>query len=658
VFVKGAQLLTVGVSILLVATAIPVAGALTTDQVVGSPDLSLSVSDNRFAPTERGQLTVQVTNNGDILRGGPAQFEQRVQTARNVRFEVLDERVDAPIEIKSGPAVVGTLPQGASQVRFAIELGDVDPGEYQIPIEVQYSYTRSVTYDAGGANPEYNDLSRTETLEATIVVERTPQFTLTTDRTRNLYVGDTGQLELSIRNTGTESATDATATLTSQTRGLFFGAMASPSPSTNVFVDELAPGETRDISVKIGATDDLSQGEYPVELRVRYSNQNDVTEQSDPLTAGVTVGPERQFSLRNVSTENLQVGQSGATVTGELVNTGEVSAENTVLRLTSTGAVTPTAPESAVGTLEPGERQPVRFTVSVAPETEPGSRVLTFVAEYENEDSDIRTTDPLRQSVDITNELTFELRNVETGNLRVGESNIDITGDLTNTGDTTAHNAVAQLQSASAIQVTGQESAVGDLEPGETQPVQFRVAVPEDAEPGARSLTFGVEYENANGDLKQNLSPIRQSVQVEPDRDVFSVVNISTDITAGGSDEVAVTIVNNGETRVADATARLFVNDPLSSSDNSAFLGTLAPGEQQTATFRLSAGGSAIAKDYQASIEVRYQDTDGDSRLADGLSIGIPVAESSGGLPIPFIALGAGMVLLGGGLFVYRRRDV
>jgi hypothetical protein len=434
--------------------------------------------------------------------------------------------------------------------------------------------------------------------------------------------------------------------------------MATPSPSTNVFIDELGPGETRDISVKVGAMDDLSQGEYPVELRVQYNNRNDVTEQSDPLTAGVTVGPERQFSLRNVTTTNLQVGQSGATVTGELVNTGEVPAENTVLRLTSGGAVTPTAPESAVGTLEPGERQPVRFTVTIAPETEPSSRVLTFVAEYENEDGDIRTTDPLRQSVDITNELTFELRNVETGNLRVGETNVNITGELTNTGSTTARNAVAQLQSASAIQVTGRESAVGDLEPGESQPVQFRVAVPEDAEPGSRSLTFGVEYENANGDLKRNLSPIRQSVQVGPDRDVFSVVDVSTDIAAGGSDEVTVTIVNNGETRVADATARIFVNDPLSSSDNSAFLGTLAPGEQRTATFRLSSGGSAIAKDYQASIEVRYEDTEGDSRLADGLSIGIPVAESSGGLPIPFIALGAVMVLLGGGLFVYRRREV
>jgi hypothetical protein len=638
----------------LTLTGVPVVSA--DEQVVGNPDIEVSVQDNRINSNERTQLTVQVTNDGEIEQGGLARFEERVQTARNLRLEIDESEIDAPIEVKSGPALVGTLRQRGTQARFDIEVGDAEPGQYRVPIELEYSFTRIASYDPGGANPEYDDFTRTETRFVTIVVESRPEFELATDRTRNLFAGDTGQLDITVENTGTQTATDATATLTSQTEGLYFGSPENRSPSTRVFISDLTPGERRDISVKVGASDELSRGAYPVGVQVDYENENGVIERSDSVTAGVVVGPERRFALRNVTTENLQVGQSGATVTAELVNVGEAPASDAVLRLASQGAVTATAPESAVGTMEPGESRRVRFVVSVSPEAEPGSRVLTFVPEFENADAEVRTADTIRQSVLVSRGISFTVENIETDGLRVSEANVNVTGQVRNTGNTTARNAVVRLSSGTAVQITGAESAVGDLSPGETRPVNFRVAVPEDAEPGTRSLTFGVEYENQNGDLKQNLSPIRRPVEVGPERDQFVVENINTSLTAGGSSEVIVTVQNNGDTPVGDTTMRLFVNDPLSSSDNSAFLGTIEPGERKQATFQLSAGGSAISKEYQGAVEVRYEDRTGDSQLADGISVGIPVAESSGGLPLPFIGLGIGMVLLGGGLFIYRRR--
>jgi hypothetical protein len=203
--------------------------------------------------------------------------------------------------------------------------------------------------------------------------------------------------------------------------------------------------------------------------------------------------------------------------------------------------------------------------------------------------------------------------------------------------------------------VTSAESSVDTLEPGDSQPVRFRLAVSEDAEPGSQTLNFVVEYENSDGDLRRSASPIRESVDVGPERDQFTVVDVETGVTAGGSDTLTVTLENTGDETVSDANAKLFVNDPLSAPDNSAFLGTVEPGETTTATFSVEAASEAQVKAYAGSVEVRYEDESGDTRLADGIQVGVPVAPNSGGLPLTYIGLGLGVAVLSGGVYTWRR---
>lgn len=641
--------------IALVVVTVPVVVSAD-NEVIGSPELSLSVRDNHFESSQAGQLTVQITNDGDIDRGGLGRYEERVQTARNVRFEIREDRIDAPIEVKSGPAVVGNLPPGTAQAGFGIEIGDAEPGRYRIPVEVSYEFTRIAEYDRDGSNPDYDDISRTRTRYVEIVVEDKPQFEIVSESTQNLFAGDTGRVRATIKNTGTETATDATVHLTSGTKGLFFGNFDAPEGSTAVFIDSLAPNETHQFSTTVGATEDLTRGSYPVDASVDYDNANGVAQQDRSLSVGVSVGPERTFALRNVTTAGLRVGQPSATVTGEIVNTGPAPVSDAVVRLKTTGPVSATGPEAAVGTLQPGESQPVSFTLGVSPKAEPGSRSLEFVTEYENAAGDTRTSDPIRQQVDIGREMTFTVRNLTADGLRVGENDVTVTGRLVNTGSGTARNAVVALQSSGAVQVTGPESAVGNLEPGESRPVTFTLAVPANAEPGSQSVRFDVEYENADGDVTHNVSPIRRSLDVGPEQDTFEVVDVETNLTAGDSGRVAVTLRYAGDEPISDVNARAFVNDPLSSSDNDAFLGRLEPGETKTAVFVMSATGDAIPKEYGAAVEVRYDEADGDSVLADGLSAGIPVAGGGGGLPLPFIALGGTLILVGGAVTVYRRQ--
>jgi hypothetical protein len=536
---------------LLIVASVPVGTAVagSDEQVIGRPDLDLSVADDRLHASERRTLELTVTNGGAVRQSGPAAFVQRVTTARNVKLDFLDERVDAPIEVETGTIALGSVSETRPvSARITVETGaDLRPGVYEIPVEVSYDYTSIVTYDAtesGPENVEFSDGFRRETFDLRVVVEPEPAFEITAERSESVFVDDTGRLSFTLANTGTETARDVTVGLSAATPNLFFGPPSARTPSTSVFVESLAPGESHAVSVQVGASAEIAPGSYPIDVAVAYENPNGVVEEADPLTAGVSVRPERRFALRDLVAERVRVDEDDGRVVGAVVNTGEAPARNVVVRL--------------------------------------------------------RTSGP--------------------------------------------------------VEATGPETAVGDLDSGESALVDFRVAVAGDAEPGVRSFEFDVEYENEDGDLRTTSTPLRVPVRVGPEQDVFEVVDVRTTLRAGGGARVEVGLKNTGDEPASDAEAKLFVADPLSSSDNGAFLGTVAPGETTTAVFEVSAATDAQAKAYAGTVEVRYDDTDGDTELVDGLRIGIPVIPREGGLPLPLVTAGAVVSLGAAGVVLWRRR--
>jgi hypothetical protein len=542
-----ARFLALLVALSLVAGAQPVAA----EQVIGQPEIGLSVQENRLAPGERSTLRITVSNDGSLRKGGPAALEERVKSARGVTVDVLEEQIDAPIAVKSGSVTLGTLPDGTvGTAAFQLETGEsLAPGTYRIPVEVSYSVTRSADFEETASPPGYTDVSyadsfRRQTMVVTLVVDREARFEVVAADANAVIAGDTGTLQFDLQNVGSETARKATVSLTARTGDLYFGEPAQPRKNRSVFVEELAPGESEPISVQIGATTGISPGSYPIEIDVAYETPDGVAETSDTLSTGVRVEPERTFDVRDISTSSFRVDEDEATVRATVVNTGDAPARNVVVRTQGPGPLQATAPEAAVG----------------------------------------------------------------------------------------------------------------DLAPGESAEMQFAFAVPSDAESGSISLSFAVEYENADGDLRRLDEPIRRAVSLDPERDAFEVVDVETSVAAGGEGTLAVTVRYDGDRPVSNANAKVFVNDPLSSADDGAFLGSFEPGETRTAEFSVTAAGSAMAKEYPASIEVRYDDASGNSKLADGLQFGVPVGESAGGLPLGYVGAGVGVLVLASGVFVWQRQ--
>lgn len=534
------------VGIFLLGLALSAAVVAADEIVVGQTELVASSPDGDFQSQSSQTLTVTITNDAEVQKGGPVSYEEEVKTARNIRIDVLEDEIDAPISVEAGTQTVGHIPGGGeARLQFPIDVGDVEPGTYRIPLRVEYKNTRAVSYDprtSSDVERQHRDVD--ETKYVTITVSDEPQFEIVSEETNRVFAGDTGEFGFTIQNVGTERATDATVSLSTNSPGIFFGKQSSASPESSVYVASLDVDETESFSVNVGARDDVSPGTYPISATVEYEDENGITSQSDTLRAGLRIRPERTFSLRNVTTSDFRVDEPEAQIRAELVNEGPASAQNVVARLQPPGEVT----------------------------------------------------------------------------------------------------------------VTNGETAVDDLAVGEAKPVSFTVSIPEGAEPGSRAFAVGVEYENADGDVRSLSTPLRQSLAVESERDRFVVVDTNTSVTPGGSETLSVTLRYRGEDPVSNANAKLFTSDPLSSSDDGAYLGSVEPGETVTTQFAVSASDDALPKQYDSAVEVRYEEPDGDTRFSGTLTVGIPVSESeSGGFPVLPAAAVALLVLGGAGTVIYRR---
>ena len=519
-------------------SAVPLAAAAE-NQVIGRPDLGLSVQNNQVAPGETATLRVFLVNDGVLVRGGPERFTTRVTTARATTLD-LGELPGLNVETDSIAA--GQVPEGVFgplDVDITVPEG-VPAGRYSLPVTVSYTYTGTVTYDeaAPNDNPQFNDRSVTKRLSIPVVVESQARFRVVGVRT-DAQVGDNGTVVATVQNVGTSPAREASVRLTS-------------------------------------ANEDLNLG----------------------------------------------------------------------------GARTA---ESYVGAWAPGEVKNVTFPVAVVADAELREYTLTGVVTYTDTDGLAQTSNELRTSVRPQAEQAFSLSAVES-TLRVNYEGT-VSGRVTNEGPAAVQDAVVVLQPTSPnFDASETEFAVPDLAPGESADFSFDVEVSSAGDPGSRQLSFVVRYENENGNVRTG-DPLATRIDVGPERDPFTVEPRESTITAGGEGRLTVLVTNTEDETLSDISAKLFVDDPISSSDDEAFVDALEPGESREITFQVSTGGSTFAKAYPVSVDFEYDRADGTTQVSDSFRLPITVeASSGGGLPIGLLVGIGAVVLVGAAIVVVRRR--
>lgn len=229
--------------------------------------------------------------------------------------------------------------------------------------------------------------------------------------------------------------------------------------------------------------------------------------------------------------------------------------------------------------------------------------------------------------ITIKSDVQITALSVSTQDLNVGNEGY-VTMSLKNTGYEDGRDAVVLIQqpSQSPLSPTEGSSYIGDYPAGAIANCTFRLMVSGDAQQKTYPLDVLVQYKNSNGVYVDSEAvtvgvPVGGKIQ-------FNVTPVQATIATGATSVITVTFQNTGAATAYNAQARISAVDPFTSNDDTAFLGTMAPGDIRQASYEVSVQSDATVKQYGLDSEVVYRDSLANEITSDPLKVNVQVVPS------------------------------
>lgn len=289
--------------------------------------------------------------------------------------------------------------------------------------------------------------------------------------------------------------------------------------------------------------------------------------------------------------------------------------------------------------------------------------VLKYTYLYEAEQYGVDTiqyyykekNETLSLPIKIRPELKVRVISAEGEHINAGTEGF-VTLTLKNTGHENGKNTIIRIarNDKSPIIPTASSMYVGNFSVNQTITSRFKVSVSADAEDQVYPLDVQAVYENDEGDqVTSDLETIGLAVGKKID---FAIVSAPSEIALGQKKVIAVQYTNTGGATAYNVQARISAVDPFTSNDDTAFLGTLAPGEIREAHFEVSVDRAATIKEYALDSEVRFRDAMENSLISDPMKVRIVVTKENSllGNPVVLAVIAAVVILVG--YLLYRRR--
>jgi hypothetical protein len=359
----------------------------------------------------------------------------------------------------------------------------------------------------------------------------------------------------------------------------------------------------------------------------------------------------------------------------QFVNGGSISRDDllTTAKTVSVGLSAGNAPiivksdPQIVGDIKSNEIRTVTITTKILPNATEGEYQIpitisyTYLSAADQPASDILQSNYQYRSetfpvtIKIKPQVKVDVLEAEPENLIVGsEGYIDL--KIRNAGSEDGKKATVKLirNGASPIIPTVSSVFIGDFPHNGTVTSRYKVTISGDAEKQMYPVDIVVTYENRDGDV---IASDIETIGIPLGGKIsFAISSGPVQVVQGSQNVIQVEYQNTGITTAYNAQARLSVVDPFSSTDDTAFLGDLKPGETATARYQMSADDTASVKDYTLDTEIRYRDALDISHGSDIIHVPVqvqPKPASAGimqALPIiviiALICIGAGYYFL------------
>ncbi|MEI6293712.1 MAG: S-layer protein [Methanomicrobiales archaeon] len=248
----------------------------------------------------------------------------------------------------------------------------------------------------------------------------------------------------------------------------------------------------------------------------------------------------------------------------------------------------------------------------------------TDVLQYFYKEQDETLNLPIR----IRPEVLLDVISVGSGGLNAGTTGY-LNINLKNIGNEDGRESIVKLVQNGNSPVVPIASSVfiGDFPKNSTVPLQYKVSVSRDAEAITYPVNISVTYKNREGDIVTT-DTVSFGVPIGG-KIAFSVVSPPVQMSPGERKVIPVTYRNTGTAGVNSAQARIFTVDPFTSSDDTSYLGDIAPGMEKTAYFDITADPGATVKDYGLDSEILYRDALNNDQVSDRVKVAVDVTSSS-----------------------------
>ncbi len=272
--------------------------------------------------------------------------------------------------------------------------------------------------------------------------------------------------------------------------------------------------------------------------------------------------------------------------------------------LPTTTTASPTAqPSYYIGDLAPKEVAKAKFRVTLDFSTGgiyPVKLKLIYTDEYGN----IKESDTATFGIEVLSKPKIEVRSVQSS-VYVNSKGDVVVRLVSNVG---IEEASARIVVSSPLSALSSECYIGNVKAGEEFSAMFRLKASSEAKETKYPADVFVKFKV--GDDFVESDAIRIGIEVNPEVE-FEVLGVP-EIRAGEEKILTFAIKNKGIAEVKDATARIVIVSPFSSSDDSAFIGNLKPGDIVNASFKISVEKDATPKLYALNLEVKYRAENGE----------------------------------------------
>ncbi len=298
-----------------------------------------------------------------------------------------------------------------------------------------------------------------------------------------------------------------------------------------------------------------------------------------------------------------------------------------------------------IGDLEPDETVDATFYVNVDTKDE-GVYPFKVKAIYLDEYGNVKESNEVSFGVYVARAPDFIVKSVKSTVFVNSKGTLEVL--FTPTVD--LKDVSVYLRTEQPISALSAEYYVGDVKANREYTAVFKIKSSKEAKPVEYPAELIFKYKSLNEYFESD--PVRIGIKVHPKMRFEVHTSSPPKIEAGKEGIVTFIIKNTGNFTIRDAIARLTIVDPFSSTDDTAYIGTLRPNESAVIRFKLKVDSDATPKVYGLNLEVKYRDPEDEWVVSEPIKVAVEVTKPK----IPYGLMAIALVIIAViGAIVYRR---